>query len=153
MGREEVTHGRILVVDDDVTLRMLLRKALNKSGCHVEVADSGKTGLEMLKVESFDLVVLDINMPSMSGHELAEQIEKLYPNLPVVFMTAEPDAQNVKRAYAKGAKDFLVKPFDDINQVVNKILEAIEVARAQASAGEALETARKTLSDRRDEPS
>jgi DNA-binding NtrC family response regulator len=147
------SQGRILVVDDEVTLRMLLRKALTKAGCRVEVADDGATAIEMLAIESFDLVVLDINMPGLSGHELAQRIEKEYPELPVVFMTAEPDSNNVKKAYAEGAKDFLVKPFDDIDRVVAKILEVIEVSRAQAKTQQALQDARQALGTRRDKSS
>jgi DNA-binding NtrC family response regulator len=147
------SQGRILVVDDEVTLRMLLRKALAKAGCHVEVADDGESALTMLAVDSYDLVVLDINMPRVTGHELAKQIEKQYPGLPVVFMTAEPDANNVKKAYAEGAKDFLIKPFDDIDRVVAKILEVIEVSRAQAKTQQALQDARQSLGGKRDRSS
>jgi len=147
------SQGRILVVDDEVTLRMLLRKALAKAGCHVEVADDGENAMKMLAVDTFDLVVLDINMPRVTGHELARRIEKQYPSLPVVFMTAEPDANNVKKAYAEGAKDFLIKPFDDIDRVVAKILEVIEVSRAQAKTQRALQDARQSLGGKRDKSS
>jgi DNA-binding NtrC family response regulator len=147
------SQGRILVVDDEVTLRMLLRKALTKAGCHVEVADDGESAMKMLAVETFDVVVLDINMPRLTGHELAKRIEKQYRGLPVVFMTAEPDATNVKRAYAEGAKDFLIKPFDDIDRVVAKILEVIEVSRAQAKTQQALQDARQALGPRRERSS
>jgi DNA-binding NtrC family response regulator len=144
------SQGKVLVVDDEVTLRMLLRKALAKTGCHVEVADDGENAIRMLEVDTFDVVVLDINMPRVTGHQLAKQIEKKYPDLPVIFMTAEADANNVKKAYAEGAKDFLVKPFDDIDRVVTKILEVIEVSRAQAKTQKALHDARQALGTKRD---
>ncbi len=146
-------QGKVLVVDDEVTLRMLLRKALTKAGCRVEVADDGGSALQMLAVDTFDIVVLDINMPRISGHELAKQIEEKYPGLPVVFMTAEADANNVKRAYAGGAKDFLVKPFDDIDKVVTKIMDAVAMSRAQAKTEKALEDARQALGPKRDRTS
>ena len=142
--------GKVLVVDDEVTLRMLLRKALTKAGCQVAVANDGNSALQLLAVDVFDLVVLDINMPGLTGHELAKRIEEEYPDTPVVFMTAQADAENVKKAYAGGAKDFLVKPFDDIDRVVSKILDAIELSRAQAETERALRHARQKLGRRRD---
>jgi diguanylate cyclase (GGDEF)-like protein/PAS domain S-box-containing protein len=102
---------RILVVDDDATARVLMRAALHKYGFQVTLATGGEDALRRFDAEPFDMVMLDVDMPGMSGHEVCRAIRTLAgPLLPIVMVTGMDDVESIESAYDSGATDFIAKP-------------------------------------------
>lgn len=104
----------ILVVDDEETNRDILSRRLVKEGYAVMTADSGKAALNMLRLEHYDLVLLDIMMPGLDGYEVLERIrsEPYLHQTPVIMVTALSDESSIKRCLALGATDYVGKPFE-----------------------------------------
>lgn len=104
--------ARILVVDDATTVRMYYRDVLEEAGFAVEEAVNGFEGLEKAVAESFDLILVDVNMPKMDGYTFLRQ-GRTMPELqavPAVMISTESAAEDRERAYAAGANLYLVKP-------------------------------------------
>ncbi|OQY23673.1 MAG: two-component system response regulator [Desulfobacteraceae bacterium 4572_35.2] len=118
---------RVLVVDDEESIRWVLSKALTRQGLHVDVADCGTSARELLKTHRYDLAMIDIKMPDISGLDLLDEVLSDHPSLFVIMMTAESSMQNAVEAMKRGAYDYITKPFD---------LDAIEaiVLKAQKNS-------------------
>jgi two-component system response regulator HydG len=101
----------ILVVDDDIAHRTMLRIML---GWEYEIseADCGSTAIEKIKDTPFDLVLMDVCMPEISGVEALDKIKACNPEIPVIMMTAYSSNATAAEALKKGAYDYLTKPFD-----------------------------------------
>ncbi len=99
---------KLLVVDDEPEMCNSLKKILEKKGYRVSVASSGKTALELLQTESFDLILCDIVMPEMGGLVFLSRIQK---DIPVIMMTAYASIETARKAFRWGVRDYLVKPF------------------------------------------
>lgn len=102
--------GRILVIDDEASLRKTLARILGSAGFEVTTAESAEQGLDFLKTTSFDLVLTDLRMPGMHGMDALKLIHFNYPSLPVVLFTAQPDINSAVEALRQGATDYLLKP-------------------------------------------
>jgi CheY-like chemotaxis protein len=116
----------ILVVDDDADIRTLIETVLEASGHDVTLAASGQEALNKLKRRPFELVVLDIMMPAMSGYQVLEQIRAMPSRAatPVIVVTAKHDPAGVMREVEGGAIDHLAKPFlpEELEEVVERAL-------------------------------
>jgi two-component system, NtrC family, nitrogen regulation response regulator GlnG len=117
----------ILVADDEESMRWVLSKALKKKGFNVELACDGNEALRMVKESSYDLALLDIKMPGMTGLELLDKIREERNDLFMVIMTAEASMKNAVEAMKRGAYDYLTKPFD--LGVIDAIIEKVSRAR------------------------
>ena len=105
--------ARVLIVDDDATALALMRAALKKSGFDVSTAASGQAALDAFDSSTFDMVMLDVDMPEMSGYEVCQRLrKKADPLLPIVMVTGLDDVNSVEAAYQSGATDFIAKPFN-----------------------------------------
>ncbi|PWU30869.1 sigma-54-dependent Fis family transcriptional regulator, partial [Pseudomonas sp. RW407] len=104
--------ARILLVEDDRALREALSDTLLIGGCEFTAVDSAEAALVALQREAFGLVVSDVNMPGMDGHQLLGLIRARYPQLPVLLMTAFGAVERAVDAMRQGAADYLVKPFE-----------------------------------------
>jgi two-component system response regulator FlrC len=102
----------ILVVEDDLALQEAIVDTLELSGLNTAAAGSGEQALECLAEQRFDMVISDVNMGGMDGHQLLDKIKKLYPFIPVLLITAYASIDRSVRAIQAGAVDYLVKPFD-----------------------------------------
>jgi diguanylate cyclase (GGDEF)-like protein/PAS domain S-box-containing protein len=117
-GRMEVKSERgsplILVVDDDPTMRMLARSALEKEGCRVEEAEDGEDAISLLATLKPDLILLDVMMPKRDGFSVCEQVRGLsgLERTPVCMMTGLDDTASIHRGYQAGATDFITKPIN-----------------------------------------
>jgi adenylate cyclase len=106
----------ILAVDDDPINRQMLTRLLEQDGYRVDTAASGRQGLEMLRSDPFDVVLLDLVMPEMDGFEVLTRIkaDEALQHLPVLMITAVDDVASAARCIEAGAEDYLPKPFDPI---------------------------------------
>ncbi len=117
---------RALIVDDSSVMRKIVERALRQAGLDalvVHEAGSGTEGLEVLKSTPVDLILSDINMPSMDGLEFLRQIraQRLAPDVPVVMITTESSEEHVKQAILAGAQGYIRKPFTP-EQVKERVL-------------------------------
>ncbi|WP_185962627.1 response regulator [Thalassomonas sp. M1454] len=108
--------GDILVVDDNAENRELLTRRLTRNGYRPKSVDSGKAALEVLKEQSFDLILLDMVMPEMSGLEVLTILknDNVLRNIPVIILSALDDMDQVVNCILQGADDYVFKPFNPI---------------------------------------
>ena len=123
-----MTEGMVWVVDDDRSIRFVLRKALERAGIPSRAFERAEDVLEALREECPDVLVSDIRMPGMDGTSLLEEVKRRQPTLPVIIMTAYSDVESAVASFKGGAFEYLAKPFD-----VVKAVEVIDRAR-KASA-------------------
>jgi DNA-binding response OmpR family regulator len=119
------TDDTILIIDDEPKLARSLALILQRAGYRVTTAGTAKEGMQFLQSGAFDLVFLDIKLPDQSGIQVLPQIRKLYPDMPVVILTAHASLETAIEAVRAGATDYLLKPIDPeaILARVNKINE------------------------------
>ncbi len=120
---------RILVVDDEKRIRLGCQVVLKKEGYHIALADDGKVGLDMIAAEHFDIVLLDLMMPSLSGFDVLAHVKENHPDTVVIVITGYATLEHSVAAMKQGAFDFVPKPFtpDQLRAVVSK---AIHYTRA-----------------------
>jgi two-component system phosphate regulon response regulator PhoB len=106
-------NARVLLVDDDRDIREVVGAMLDAVGLTVEAATSAEEALERVRASIFDLLVLDWNLPGMTGIELCRLVRRdpALATLPVLFLTAHASSRDVVEAFASGADDYVVKPF------------------------------------------
>ena len=115
---------KILVVDDEETVRMLFQRILQAAGYDVVTAADGKEALSGIADGDIDVVLLDINMPGLSGIDVLGKISTDWPNVCVIMITAVADVQTAVAAMKLGAYDYITKPFDQ-DEVLLKIRQAV----------------------------
>jgi two-component system, chemotaxis family, chemotaxis protein CheY len=123
---------RTLIVDDSTVMRKIVERSLRQAGLDPMVvyeAGSGTEGLDVLRVKQVDLILSDINMPSMDGLEFLRQLrsQNLAPGVPVVMITTESSEEHVKQAILAGAQGYIRKPFT-AEQVKERVLPLINAA-------------------------
>ncbi len=136
-----MTDKRILVVDDEESVRWALRKAMERAGYRVDLAADGPAGLTAASDPDVDLVLLDVRLPGQDGLKLLREIRRRRPDLPVIMMTAYGTLQVAVEAMNLGAYDYIGKPFDtdEVLLVVQKALEAQTRAREVAQLRQTVE--------------
>ena len=102
---------KILLLEDEAMLRSSVREFLEAKKCEVVDFYDGAEALESFRNGSFDALVVDINVPTLNGYELLEEVRKKDKNLPVIFITAMTDIEDITKAYNLGCSDYLKKPF------------------------------------------
>src|SRR5690606_31024463 len=110
----ELEPARLLVVDDNEMNRDMLSRRLKRQGHMVAVAENGRQAVEMIEVDAFDLVLLDVMMPEMNGYQVLEHLKdsKHLRHVPVIMISALTEMESVIRCIEMGAEDYLSKPFD-----------------------------------------
>ncbi|WP_263833472.1 response regulator transcription factor [Sulfurospirillum oryzae] len=103
---------KILLLEDDPILSEIIEEFLVEHGLHVKLFYDGKTALDAIFEHKFDLLLLDINVPSLNGFELLKEIKNARITTPVIFITSLDQINDVKKGFALGAEDYLKKPFD-----------------------------------------
>lgn len=136
--------ARILVVDDELGIREGCRRALTPHGYEVDVAENAAVGLQKLRETPFDVLLLDVMMPGMSGLEMLEQVRQFAPDMVVIVITGYATIEMAVRAIQQGAQDFVAKPFtaERLEQIINRELERRALRREAARAQALEETAR-----------
>lgn len=104
----------ILIVDDNPKNIQVLGNILRRESYKVEFATNGEQALDRIKIETFDLILLDVMMPIMNGIEACKEIRKTKPasDLPIIFLTAKSERNDILEGFNAGAQDYIVKPFD-----------------------------------------
>jgi DNA-binding response OmpR family regulator len=111
----------IIVVDDELLIRDLLYDFFSERDWGVAVYDSGENALEAARTKKYDIVLVDIKMPEVDGISLVTKIKKLYPQLPVVIMTAFPSVETAVEALRLKVDDYIIKPFN-----INKLFKTLD---------------------------
>lgn len=129
---------RILIVDDEPSLRKVLRAHLGRAGYEVETAEDGEAAVRCLEEAPFDLVVSDLRMPGMDGMGLLGWCRQRHPGLPVVLITAHGTVDSAVEAIKQGAYDYITKPFDqeELRSIISRALATEERSRKRLQAGE-----------------
>jgi putative two-component system response regulator len=124
---------RILIVDDEETIRLALGKFLRSRGYEVLTADCGPAALEALERQRFILMLCDVRMPGMSGVEVVTHAAKIDGDMAIMMLTAVNDAPTATEALSHGAMDYLMKPIEleDLNQAVERALHKRELTIEQ----------------------
>ena len=136
--------AKVLVVDDERSILLLLKEALSQWGYQVTVAASAAEALGLLKSELFDALITDIRMPDMSGLELLREVKKQDESIEVVMMTGYPTIASAVQALKEGAYDYLSKPLilDELRHLMSRMMERKflrgEVSTLRARLGEEL---------------
>ncbi len=117
-------NGKILVIDDDISAREAVRMVL-KDRFAVTLASDAEEGINLLRQQSFDLVILDIRMPRVDGITTLKEIKRLSPDVEVMLLTAYASLETARDAIRYGAFDYLMKPFDkdDLLNIVRRGLQ------------------------------
>lgn len=123
-------QANILVIDDEQSMRDSCQQTLSRGGNRVEVAEDGLSGLAMLERKSFDLVILDLKMPGLSGMEVLNRIKEHDPEALVIVITGYATVESAVEAMKSGAYDFIPKPFtpDSLRAIVKRALDKRELA-------------------------
>jgi two-component system, chemotaxis family, chemotaxis protein CheY len=125
--------GRILIVDDEKSIRKALHLTLQKSGYDVVEADDGETGIELIGADDnplmVDVIICDIRMRKINGLEAIAFFRQQYPSVPVIVLTGYPDIQLATGLLKQGVVDYIVKPADR-----DTLIAAVEKAMAYRTA-------------------
>jgi len=109
-----VPRGRILVVDDEVSVRESVRLVLDQAGYEVIEAEDGARAMETVQSgdnpSRLDAVILDLYMPKIHGQEVIFFLRSKFPAIPIIVLTGKPDVPDIIRSFDEGVVDFLVKP-------------------------------------------
>jgi DNA-binding NtrC family response regulator len=119
--------NRILVVDDEDALRTVLSSELEGEGYIVQMAGDGDEAINILEKNSFDLILLDIKMPTVDGFEVLKYVKQHAPSTKVIMLTGFADLKNAIESKKLGAEDFVSKPYDlvDLLTTVERVLSGV----------------------------
>jgi DNA-binding NtrC family response regulator len=123
-----VSEKSVLVVDDELLIRDLLYDFFLEKGFKVSVADSGSGALEKLAKQTFDVLLVDLKMPSMDGIEFIKEVRKKKIETPVVIITGFPSLETALEALRQRVHDYIIKPFN-INQLFATVRRAADGAK------------------------
>lgn len=134
LGQEKSRPARILVVDDEESIRDLLRLVLTGEGYSVVTANDGEEAIEHLEAQRFDLVITDLVMPRVNGVEVLRAAKRIDSNFPVIVITGYPSVETVTELVRLGAGDYLTKPFN-IDVVLVTVAKLLEMGRMSGEPG------------------
>ena len=116
---------KVLVIDDEAIVRTSSKRTLVPEGYEVKLADSGRAGIELLESESFDVILLDLKMPDMSGIDVLKVVMERWPGIKVIIVTGYSTVETAVEALRLGAFNHIEKPFtpDSLLAAVEEALE------------------------------
>lgn len=121
----------ILIVEDDPTIRLLVKKALEHHGGNVSEADTAKKGLDLTGSGDFDMIVLDLRLPDGNGYDVCAQIRENGDNTPILILSADHETDVKVKNLSAGADDYLTKPFS-----IDELLARIEAILRRSAINE-----------------
>ncbi|SRR5690554_2222321 len=115
---------RILLVDDEVITLKLTKKFLKNNGFDSDIASSSTEAIQMLTSEKFDLIVIDITMPTLSGFDLVQLMQSFDITTPVIFLSNNDNEWSIEESYSLGAKRFVSKEreFNQLPEIIREVL-------------------------------
>ncbi len=144
-------RARILVVDDDESIRKVLKTILEEEGYVVDTANNGKEAIKKSNAKFYNLVLIDIRLPDMKGTRLLTAMKETTPKMVKIIITGYPSLENAVKAVNKGADAYILKPFD-MDIVLKKIKEHLKKQQetrkySQEKVAEFIETHVKELEE------
>ena len=120
---------RILVVDDEKSIRVTFQAMLADAGFEVCIAEDAETALEICRTDKINIVVSDIIMPRMTGIALLKRLRKVSPSVRVILMTGEPTVETAAEGVRHNAFDYLIKPVNKVTLLdsVNKVAQGLKL--------------------------
>jgi DNA-binding NtrC family response regulator len=120
---------KIAIIDDDITLLQMLQRYISKgtSNTHIEIFTDALYSLDEIVNSSFDLILLDINMPVKNGIDILHEVKRKNPKIKIIMMSAGATIDKAKSAIDISADGFLTKPFKSIDDISLKIKKVLEV--------------------------
>lgn len=125
-----MSHGRILVVEDDTNIRTGLLDALESEGYEPVGAAHGKQGLSLFAQQKFDLVLLDVMMPEASGYDVCRELRKRGASVPILFLTAKGEEIDKVVGLELGADDYITKPFG-LRELLARVAASLRRSRGE----------------------
>jgi CheY-like chemotaxis protein len=126
----DIENINILIVDDLPQNLQVLANSLKNMNYHIALATSGKQALEFVQKTKFDLILLDIMMPEMSGFKVCQALKsnELTQSIPIIFLTAQSDTENIIKGFEAGAVDYITKPFND-RELIKRVETQVELKK------------------------
>ena len=131
---DSIINSRILLVEDHGDLAETIIDFLETSGATVDYASDGRTGMHVAQTQTFDIILLDVNLPGMDGIELCTQLREQHgSSVPILMLTARDELADKLAGFEAGADDYLVKPFD-LPELVARAASLIRRNRGRMTA-------------------
>ena len=124
---------RVLLIEDDESLAESLKIFLSKEGFNVECTDTGEEGIEIGKFYDYDIIVLDLGLPDMSGYEVLRKLRSSRIGTPVLVLTGEADIESKIKSFGIGADDYLTKPFNK-QELVARLTAIVRRSKGHAES-------------------
>jgi DNA-binding NtrC family response regulator len=124
-------HARILIVDDDESIRTVLTTILEELGYIVDAVESGKAGIEKTNTHFYNLAFIDVRLPDMDGPQVLGKMKDTIPKIRKIIITGYPSLQNAVEALNKGAHAYIMKPFD-MDKVLKTVKEQLQQQAEEA---------------------
>ena len=132
--------ARILVIDDEESIRNTLQEILEYEKYSVDLSEDGEQGLELVKKNDYNVILCDIKMPKMDGIDVLERVTRLQPDTPVIMISGHGNIDTAVESIKKGAYDFIEKPLD-----LNRLLITIKNAQDKSTLVEETKRLKKTF--------
>jgi len=133
---------RILLVEDDPTTARSIEMMLSNANLNVYVTDLGEEGIDLAKLYDYDLILLDLNLPDMNGHEVLRRLRRARVETPILILTGSDDTESKIKGFGFGADDYLTKPFHREELIAR--IHAI-IRRSKGHAQSVIQTGRITV--------
>jgi two-component system KDP operon response regulator KdpE len=134
MNSVDISQGKVLIVDDEPSIRRAIRTTFGTLGFDIAEAVTGEQALPLLRAANFDAVLLDVNMPGMGGLEACREIRRQYPRMAVLMLTVRDNEDDKVEALDAGADDYVTKPFP-VRELVARVRAAVRRSHAPAENG------------------
>jgi len=132
---KEREQARILVIDDDATVRRSLEVVLKEDGYEVDVAENGKEAIAKSKARLYNIALVDLRLPDMDGVELLTAMREAVPKMGKIIITGYPSLENAVEAVNRGADGYIVKPYT-MEDLLRKIKEQLQKQQEARKYGE-----------------
>lgn len=127
--------ARILIVEDEAGIASFLEKGLEAAGHTTSIATDGTQAAALATDEAFELVILDLGLPGMDGHSVLKELRSRGEQMPVVVLTARDNLDSTLESFARGASDYLTKPFV-FDELLARVTVRLDEARSRSTGGE-----------------